>query len=80
VWACRDRKAITVVTWFEDRWVQYAEYTGDRRFHLAFHIPGRTKDYVMSYADDYAYLVRCEGKLNLLTELGYKDLEWSYNA
>jgi hypothetical protein len=80
VWECRDRKAITVVTWFEDRRVQYAEYTGDRRFHLAFHIPGRKKDYVMSYADDYAYLVRCEGKLNLLTELGYKDLEWSYNA
>jgi hypothetical protein len=73
VWECRDRKGITVVSWFRERKADYAEYTGDRRFHLAFHIPGQKTDYVMLEADDYADLVRKEGRLDLLEELGVAD-------
>lgn len=70
VWECRDRKAITVVSWFRKRKFDYSTYTGERRFHLAFHVPGQKTDYVMIEADDYAELVRKEGKLGLLEELG----------
>lgn len=70
VWECRDRKAITVVSWYRERKKDYATYTGDRRFHLAFHVPGQKTDYVMVEADDYADLLWKEGKLGLLEELG----------
>ena len=69
VWECRDRKGIAVVTWFRQRKSDYAEYTGDRRFHLAFHVPGQKTDYVMVEADAYADLVWKEGRLWMLEEL-----------
>lgn len=75
VWECRDRKAITVVSWFKERESQYSTYTGDRRFHVALHVPGQKTDYVLVKADDYAELVWKEGRLNLLDELGVGNAE-----
>ena len=69
IWECRDRKGITVISWYREREKDYAEYAGARRFHLALHVPGQKRDYVLSTADDYADLVRKEGRLWMLEEL-----------
>ena len=70
VWDAKCRQTFSVLSMFREAQKKYAEYTGDRRrFHLVLHEKSRPGDYVLCRADDYAELVRKEGKLEILEDL-----------
>jgi hypothetical protein len=83
VFDAKCRQTLSVVTMFRESEKKYREYTGDRRFHLVLHEKARPGDFVLVRAEDYADLVKKEGRLMLLEEFlsenkqlhGLKELE-----
>lgn len=75
VWEAKCRQSFAVLSgkgMFRERAKAYAEYTGDRRFHMVIHEYSKHEDFVLCRAEDYAELVKTEGRAWLL---GYMDAD-----
>ena len=63
-WDCKCRQGITAVTWFKRARRKYAKFSGDRVFHMVFHIPGEQGDFVMVEAAEFYRLLQYEAQVN----------------